>query len=958
MLNNKVSKAVRLALAFGAASSAVFTASSFANDEDGAEAVERIEVTGSRIRKAEYTSNAPVASVDSEQFVLTKTVNTESLLNTLPQVVPGLDRTSNNPGNGTATVNLRGLGSNRTLVLINGTRAVPTSSSGVVDINSIPTALIQNVEVLTGGASAVYGSDAVAGVVNFILKKDFEGINTNVGYEQTAEGDAGIFNADFTIGGNFAEDKGNIVFNVAYTKRDDAFQGDRDFSSVALFDDGNGGLEPGGSSGVPGTAIFNGGFSSYSDSAGVIFGQDGSVRPFVAGGDVNDFYNYAPVNYMQLPQERTQFSTIARYELSDNAELYGRAMFTDSYVPSQLAPTPIFQTSEFTLDGSPFITPEAQKVISDAIGVTDEDGNLIDSDGDGIADTASALVRRRLEEVGPRRSESTFTSYQYQFGVKGFIGDSVWGYDAYYQKGTTRNSEAQLGNVNRGRFNQALLLDLSDPTGNTCKDPSSSGSTTACAPINIFGEGNISEAGAAYLRTAVNSSSVYTQEMIGLNFSGDSSDFFELPGGAVGISVGYEKRDEDFEFLPSQDLASGDIAGFNGAPPVSGGFDVSSFNAELYFPIFVGEDWADLLDLELAYRTADYSTVGSVSSYKVAGSYAPIEEVRFRVGYNTAVRAPNISELFSPQSEGFPGATDPCSEQGTDKSSAVGAICTGTGVPNNVLFNPAINLPAGQVRAISGGNPELMEEEATTLTVGLVFTPSDDISFGIDYFDIQIDDVIASFGGGANNILATCYDPSSAKGGLGSVYCDTIKRRGDGTIESVLTLSQNIAKVTLKGVDVAANYSFEALGGDIAVDYMGTFTTESNSFPEVGEDPIECAGMFGQDCGEPTPKYKHRMTFKWSNDDITAQLMWRHVGKVNDDDDDTDYTVEEISGFNYFGLSGSYSFAENYNVTLGIRNLFDKTPPVIGGNDEQANTYPATYDIFGRTYSLSFNASF
>jgi outer membrane receptor protein involved in Fe transport len=959
MLNNKVSKAVRIALAFGAASTTAFSAHTFAAEEDGVEKVERIEVTGSRIRKAEFVSNAPVASVDSEQFTLTKTVNTESLLNTLPQVVPGLDRTSNNPGNGTATVNLRGLGSNRTLVLVNGTRAVPTTSNGVVDINSIPTALIKSVEVLTGGASAVYGSDAVSGVVNFILKKDFEGIQTNVGYEQTAESDAGIFNADFTIGGNFADDRGNVVFNVSYTDRDDAFQGDRDFAAVAQFDDGNGGLEPGGSSGVPATSIFAGGFGGFSDSGGVIFGQDGNVRPFVAGGEVNDFYNYAPVNYMQLPQERTQFASMGHYELTENVELYGRAMFTDSSVPQQLAPTPIFQTAEFTLDGSPFITPEAQSVISGAIGVTDADGNLIDSDGDGIADTARALVRRRLLEVGPRRSESTFTSYQYQFGVKGFIGDSPWSYDAYYQKGTTRSSEAQLGNVNRARFEQALLLDLdADPTGGTCQNTANNGSTTACAPINIFGEGNISEAGAAFLRTAVNASSVYSQEMIGLNLTGDSSDFFELPGGAVGVSLGYERRDESYEFLPSQDLASGDIAGFNGAPPVAGGFDVSSWNIEMYLPFFVGEEWADLLDMELAYRSADYSTVGTVSSYKIAGSYAPIEEVRFRAGYNTAVRAPNIDELFSPQSEGFPGATDPCSANGVTQTPAVAAICQSTGVPSNVQFNPAINLPAGQVRSISGGNPELQEEEATTLTVGVVLTPSDDISFGIDYFDIEIDDVIDDFGGGANNILATCYDPASAKGGVGSVYCDTITRRADGTILSVLTLQQNIAKQTLKGVDVAANYQLEAFDGDVTIDYMGTFTTESDTYPEVGEAPIECAGNFGQDCGEPTAKYKHRMTFKWANDDVTAQLLWRYVGKVNDDDPDTDYTVEEISGFSYFGLSATYNIAEGYSVTGGIRNLFDKAPPVIGDNDEQANTYPATYDIFGRTYSINFTAKF
>lgn len=434
--NTKLAKSIRLAMAVGAASTAMIASNSVVAQEAGADAsVEKIAVTGSRIRKADFVSNAPVATIGQEQFALTATVNTESLLNTLPQVVPGLDRTSNNPGNGTATVDLRGLGTNRTLVLINGTRAVPTTAGGAVDINMIPTALIQDVEVLTGGASAIYGSDAVAGVVNFILKDDFEGVQTSVGYEVTDENDASIWSADLTIGGNFANGKGNVVFNMAYTDREDLFQGDRDFANTALGDDGSGGVEPAGSSGVPDTSIFNGGFNTYSpDSGGIIFGQDGSVRQFVSSGETNDFYNYAPVNYIQLPQERHQITALGSYEATENLEFYGRAMFTDSRVPSQLAPTPIFQTSTFSLDNNPFITPAAQQIISDAI------GQGVDTDGDGIDDEARALVRRRLEENGPRRSVDAFNSFQLQAGVRGAIGESSWTYDAYYQTGKVNQS--------------------------------------------------------------------------------------------------------------------------------------------------------------------------------------------------------------------------------------------------------------------------------------------------------------------------------------------------------------------------------------------------------------------------------------------------------------------------------------------------------------------------------------
>jgi outer membrane receptor protein involved in Fe transport len=954
--SNKLTRAVRLAITAGATSAvlAMPSAMAFAEETNAEEAVERIAVTGSRIRKAEFTSNAPVANVDSEQFTLSATVNTESLLNTLPQVVPGLDRSSNNPGNGTATVDLRGLGTNRTLVLINGTRAVPAGAGGAVDINTIPTALIENVEVLTGGASAVYGSDAVAGVINFKLKDDFEGVQFNAGYEATEKGDAEIFNTDLTIGGNFDDGKGNVVFNMSYTQRGDLFQADRSFSQTALFDDGDGGLEPGGSSGVPGTSIFSGGFGAFSpDSSGIIFGQDGSVRPFQTSGDTNDFYNYAPSNYIQLPQERHQITALGHYDLSDNMTIYGRGMFTDSNVPQQLAPTPIFQTSSFTLDGNPYITPEAQQIISDGI------GEGVDTDGDGIDDTGSALLRRRLAEVGPRRSEDSYNLFQIQAGIKGYFGDSNWTYDAYYQTGKVTNTSAQLGNVNRARFDQALLLDLvADPTGMTCQDPSNNGSTSACAPINIFGEGNISEDGAAFLKTAVASVAVFDQKIASLNISGDTEGLFELPGGVIGLAFGVDHREEAFEFLPSQDLAAGTIAGFNGAPAVNGGYKVDEYYAEVFLPILSDAPLAETLELELAFRSANYDTVGSVESYKIAGAWAPFEELRFRAGFNTAVRAPNIGELFSPQGEGFPSASDPCASGGTDQSAAVRSLCEATGVPANVVFSNAIDPASGQVRNLSGGNPDLKQEEAETLTVGFVVTPTDNFSLSLDYFSIEIEDAVAAFGGGTNNILATCYDTANVAGGLGGDFCNAVNRRADGTIDFVQTASQNVASITLEGFDLAMNYELELDAGKVSVDYLGTVTEKSDFLPFTGGDTITCAGEFGADCGEPITEYKHRISLRWAMDDLTAQLLWRYVGEVNDDDDDSDYTVETISSFNYFDASASYNFSDNYRVTAGIDNLFDKKPPVIGDNDSQANTYPATYDVYGRTYFVNFSATF
>ena len=501
-----------------------------------------------------------------------------------------------------------------------------------------------------------------------------------------------------------------------------------------------------------------------------------------------------------------------------------------------------------------------------------------------------------------------------------------------------------------------MVLDPNDPT--QCANTAAGGSTVACAPMNIFGEGNISQAAADFVRTAVSSAFDYNQNIIGLNFMGDLGGF-ELPGGAIGAAVGFEHIEDDFDFRPSQALASGNIAGFNGSPPVSGGFTVSSFYAELYLPILQGVKGAELLDMELAYRTSDYSTAGNIDSYKASASWAPVESFRIRGGYNRAVRAPSIGELFSPQGENFPSATDPCSALGAPDA-ATTAVCIATGVPANVVGTPAINLAAGQVRAITGGNPNLLPEEADTYTIGFVFQPDfvEGLSLSIDYFDIVIDGYVTEFGGGASNVLDVCYNDATS-GGAGSPFCNVIQRRADGTIDFVSLTSANVAEQTLKGFDVLAGYDMDFYGGDLRLNYVATVTTESNFTAFPGADTDDCSGTFGQTiCGEPLPEYKHRATANWSNDDWNAMLSWRYVGEVKDDDPSFLNFAEKIDGFNYFDLSGTYHFSDNYALTVGIDNVADERPPLLGDNQEQANTYPATYDVFGRTYFIRAVAEF
>jgi len=568
-------------------------------------------------------------------------------------------------------------------------------------------------------------------------------------------------------------------------------------------------------------------------------------------------------------------------------------------------------------------------------------GEGVDSNGNGIDDTGSALLRRRLEEVGPRVAQSDFTSYTAVFGLRGDVGDTGWSYDAYYQTGNSRLNLVQLGNVNRDRFNQALNLNAAGG----CSDPSSNGSTVACAPLNIFGEGNISPQAAAFLRTAVSAVGELDQDVGSIAFSGRVGD--------IGLAAGYEYRSSDFNFQSSQDLAAGTIAGFNAQPPSSGRFSVNELFAEALIPV------GDAVEFELAYRYSDYSTIGGVSTYKASGSWEITDQYRLRGGYNVAIRAPNIGELFAPLSENFPGAADPCAAESAPISAEVAAICAATGVPNNVIGTPAINPAAGQVRALGGGNPNLKEEEATTFTIGVVAQPTDNLELTLDYFNIEIEDYIAAFGGSASNVLSICYDPTDPSGGIGSDFCNVITRRPDGTIDSIEIGAQNVADQTLVGVDLSAKYTFDLFGGESTVRYLGTFTEESAFTAFDGAEIRDCAGRFGQDiCGEPVPEYKHRVTFGWASDKINAQLLWRHVGSTTDDDDDTTFFVERLDSTNYFDASGTYSFNDNYKVTFGIDNVLDEEPPILGDNQVQANTYPSTYDVFGRTYYLKLQANF
>jgi len=931
--------------------------------------VEEIVVTGSRIARADLTSASPIAQVGDKELKQSGVVNTENLLNTLPQAVPGITSTVNNGNNGTATVNLRGLGSNRTLVLVDGKRQTPTTSAGSVDLNLIPPALIKRIDVVSGGGSAVYGSDAISGVVNFVLKNDFEGLEFSAGYSETDGGEAPIYSADLTMGANFADRKGNVVLSLGYNKREALTQGERggmlarawgdNAARTGLVPSGSGSMEPGRVDPfvagkfvtLPGVA------NSAANSA--YFLPTGDVRLYDAN---NDTYNFAPVNYLQTPQERFSVTSLASYEIKPGLTAYAKGNFVNSKVVTQLAPTPVgSRIFRFTLDNNPFLTAAAKTALNSLGSSTSYSiptsspwatGTYtdVDTDGDGLFDTVTGVFNKRLSDVGPRVSAFNFTGFQMQLGLKGNIEAINGGFDIYYQYGNTHGSNSLLGDTSLARIQQGLLLNAA---GTACADPSG-----GCVPVNIFGQGTMSAAAANFIKTRINSSQDYEQMYGGFSINGDTANQFSLPAGPIGFAVGFEYRSEDFNFNPSQDLATGNLTGFNASPPVAGRFDVYEGYAEVLVPLLKDLPLVKSLDLELAGRTSDYTgQPKAVQTYKVAGSWKVFDDLMLRASYNKAIRAPSVGELFSPQSNNFPTATDPCSARGAP-TAAIRQACINSGVAASVVGLINANQ---QTQTLTGGNPNLRPEEGKTFTAGFVYTPSWLPGFSItgDYFDIEITDAIASFGGSAANVMNVCYGPL-VNGNPNSPYCQAIKRLSNGSIDFVTLTNQNVATVTTAGFDIGVSYrtTLEQLGlpdwGSLAFRSLYTNTWDSTSTPDEISTPIKCADKFGTRCGNPTPRHKLRSTMNWTMNQFGVNIVWNHLDDVLDDNPASKFTVERIGAKNYWDLSADWNVNDNLAFTAGVRNLTQEAYPILGGNASPSNSgYPATYDVLGRTFFLN-----
>ncbi|MXO47164.1 TonB-dependent receptor [Erythrobacter vulgaris] len=976
-----------------------------------------IIVTGSRIARRNVETAAPVAVVQDEEFELSGTVNVENVINTLPQVIPGTTSFSNNPGNGAATLNLRGLGAARTLVLVNDRRWMFYDTAQIVDLNTIPSFLLDSVDVVTGGASAVYGSDALAGVVNFRLR-DIEGVELGGQYSITERGDGARYEVHGAIGTSFDDGRGNATVFAEYFNRSSIFQSDRGFSNFALGGESFGApLQQFGSGTVPegrinasATTTVRPALDLNGDGDTSDAGEAAVTAPLAQGllvdngvfftpgtlGDGNGYtYNYAPANYLQLPQERYLIGGYADYDIGGGHTMYTEVAFVNNRVAQELAATPVTGTYNVNIDAvSPFLDQAAidelnildqreaaaaaqRQAFNDSLGYCGP-GGMVPEDGTpcfgalpgaelGVVSTG---INRRVIETGSRNSLDERNAFRVLGGMRGPINDYL-SYDAYYMYARTRNANVQAGNISRSAFQAAL-----------------DGSAPA---INIFGLNTLTPAQVDQISIQAQNGDISTLENVVGTVSGTFGDFAIGTAEPVGFALGGEYRRVASQFLPDTALASGDVIGFNAGSPTEGAYDVKEVFGELNIPIEFG---SARLELTGAARYSDYSleAVGGTWTYAGGVQFSPIPDITLRGQYQRAVRAPNVGELFGGQAIGFPGATDPCgSADFLAANPGAGDLCVQNGVPAGNLGTGDVVQPNAQIPALFGGNPDLQEETSTSWTAGVVLQPSFFPGFTLtaDYFDIKVEDFISIAGGSLAGLLNLCFGEVQD---LNSPVCEPFvgTRNGDGTItvdNPPLVAGVNVAEYSVSGVDLQATYStvlpFSLLTGtgeqDLNLSFLGTWT-ESNSFRPVAdlERTIVCDGRFGVECGDPTASFKWTARASFIDGPLTTSVRWRHLSGVEDDDDTVNYNdfngVERIPAYDLVDLTFSFMASESTTFTIGVNNLFDTLPQtptfngiivssdnngtLLGDNQEQANTYPSTFDVLGRDFFASINFKF
>lgn len=990
---------------------ASLAAPAFAQEAQTAEA-DVIIVTGSRIPQANLEGASPVTVVNAQEIKLTGVTRTEDLINNLPQAFAGQGGNLANGASGTATVDLRNLGPSRTLVLVNGKRLLPGDpTSPFADINMVPASIIKRVDVLTGGASSVYGSDAVAGVVNFVMDSDFTGFRIDGQYSlythnnnarQAVEDaldarnfpnpsgnvtDGGTVDVNAVWGADFDDGRGHVTTYAGYRKLKQVLQRDRDYSACAISAASAAAVAAGGNLfSCAGSATSAQG-TFFTDTAELDGSRGGDVYQVLNGRTFDPGltrFNYAPYNHFQRPDERYTAGAFAEYEISSAIKPYLEFMFMDDRTVAQIAPSGDFGNTLTINCDNPLLSAQQLAIVCAANNLTglnydNPDTLTIDESSPATAfidqngnpyNRGNLQILRRNVEGGGRQDDLQHTSFRIVGGVKGDLS-SAFSYDASYQFGRVNFAETYQNDFSVNRLTRALDV-VDDGTGTPVCRSTLDGTDPNCVPYDIFAPGGVTPEAIAYLQTpgfqrGRSEETVATASITGL--LGEYGLKTPWAEDGLGINVGVEYRKELIALNADTAFQTGDLAGQGSSrPDVGGSFNVKEGFIEARLPIAQNVPFAEELTIAGGYRYSKYkNAVNSFSTdtYKIEGDWAPTRDLRVRASYNRAVRAPNAFELFDTQRVALDGVTDPCAgdfnpDTAAPEPSATAAQCALTGVSAGQYGNIIPN-PAEQYNGFIGGEPNLDPETATTYTVGVVLTPTflPGFSATVDYFNIKIKDTISVYG--ADTILNTCLESADP------TFCSLINRDQFGSIWRtnsgyVTDLNVNIGSLKTAGIDVSLGYNREiGNAGSLGLSFVGTWMDKLVTDNGLST-PYDCAGYYGAQCGVPSPEWRHKARVTWDSPwNVGLSLAWRYFGKVEQETASSNPTLAgavqpghaRIKAQNYFDLAATFRMADHYTFRIGANNLFDRDPPVIGsqalpGVTGSGNTFPQVYDALGR----------
>ncbi len=969
-------------------------------------------VTGTRLMTNPNLSSAnPVLSVTDEEVDIRGAVRIEDFINVLPQLAAGQTTEVSNGATGTAQLDLRGIGPIRTLVLIDGKRLpYGDSATSAPNVDLIPTQLIERVDILTGGASAVYGSDAVAGVANFILKRDFEGVELDVlgginqagngndflnsiaaaGSQPVADGvwDGESINLALTMGANTADGRGNVTLFTSYESVEAITQDNRSVSACAMGPGSGPGTSGGFACAGSGNFRLFGGTNTMGDNVDAFQLEDGTIVEY-AGGPAQT-YNFGPLNYFQRPSERFQIYSRGHYEITDNIEAFADFGYVQNNSDAQIAPSATFGGWAINCD-NPLIdtsTYGGLNLRSDVFGCTASDiangvikGDLLNEMGEFDGDDSPLTASHRNVEGGPRNSNLDNDALRIVTGLRGDLGG--WAWETFFQYSKTSDIDISTNDFLIDQAQNALLVEDDGDGGLQCIDADAR--DNGCVPYNIFqrgpnGESLVTQEALDYIQ-GVGITTGETQQIVtGGNIQTDLGEYgWKMPwtDAGVGFLAGIEWRKDNLKAQPDQisQRADGGFTGVGGPTVLtSGSVKALELYTEMQVPIVTEREFFEELSFNGQYRFSDYSVAGNdtTNSFKTHAfglqlNWLPTPDIRFRGQFQRAVRAPNVIELFEGAGTDLPDLDagenslgneiyDPCA---TAAPTASLAACMNTGV-TAMQYGMISDVISGQTQSLTGGRPDLRPEKSDTWTGGVLFTPSSvpGLSVSVDYFSISVDDYISE-GISAQTILTECLETGDA------LFCDQIARGPGGTLRSGIVTDSgfegryiNIASLKTSGIDFQARYSMDLAdvtgGGDlgsISFDYASTYLIAKDFTPFPGGDPIECAGFVGVACKDATvavnPSYRHRFLTMWRTPaNIDLAVTWRFQTSV---DNISGSELEPgFDSYSYLDLSANLQVTESVNLRAGVNNLLDNDPPLF----TSAGTGTGNGNTFPGTYDI------